>query len=226
MRVKLHLAALLLVLGSGACRPRYSLDRSDDVGSTRATTIDRVPVRGSLVTVVQNDGARTRGELLAVDERYVWVLPPQEDPVSVPRVFVRAVAVAGHATASAEHVDALFQFARFPQGLPSDTPAAVPEPPRVVSSSPPTGPVPPPPGAPAVSPEPVGEVEPLGDVPPAPGADVPPPPSADAPPPPGGEAPPPPGGEAPAPPDPDPYAPVPAPAGETGAGLSPPPRGS
>ena len=221
------LTAVALLLAASACRPRYSLDRTDELGSPRDSTIDRVPVRGSAVTVVQNDGVATRGELLAVDERYVWVLPPNEDPVSVPRVFVRSVAVTGHATASAQHVDALFQFARFPQGLPSDAPVA-PVAPTMPSGapSPVLGAVPPPPGAtdpapgveipppPGAVPAPPGAQEPATE--PQPATEIPPPPGADT------QAPPPPAEPEPRP---DPYAPAGAPGGETGAALSPPPRG-
>jgi hypothetical protein len=191
------LTLLLTAAGTSACATG-SLDRTELNGVEElGHTARDVPVRGHDVVLVAGDQS-VEGELLAVDDRCVWVDAWMEGILAIPRETIVRVRVqlhdthsasyggwtaagalesgthgwlavftlplwliAGTATAIAESasgradasgrgLDALYQYARYPQGPPPaltrESPITVP--PDTAASAPALGPIAP--GAPAV----------------------------------------------------------------------------
>ena len=157
---------LCVAVLAAACGTKLPLDRGMDMGATVEADIREVPVSGFRVRV--HGAANEAGELLAVDERFVWILR-ESMPVPHPREGITAIDVVGHGRVRPADFDTLFQFARFPQGLPEDPPAA----PRI-AVAPPEIDAPPSPDAP-----PLPEVPAPPEASPSDGADAlsaPPPP--------------------------------------------------
>jgi hypothetical protein len=88
--------ALLLLVATGCAGvPARSSDRGSALDGV---PVHAVPVHGYLAQVTTVDGGLIEGELLAVDERQVWVLGGAQGPVwSVGWIQVRKVAVQLHA---------------------------------------------------------------------------------------------------------------------------------
>ncbi len=96
--------ALWMSLGVAlcGCTTRQSLDRSRDASSivNDELGVADVPVHGFPVVVHSVDGTEHKGELLAVTEEFVRILPPVEPMVSIERTQIEQVVVVFKETTS------------------------------------------------------------------------------------------------------------------------------
>lgn len=95
------------------------LDRSTERGwRDDGVDVAEVPRYGSQVEVVM-PRSRSRGELIAVARADVWMLVGELGELRrVPRVQIQWIDVEHGPRVRGGQIDQLYQFARFPQGLP------------------------------------------------------------------------------------------------------------
>lgn len=116
----MHRAVLACIVLWGCGSAQRPISRSTRLGTPRQMAIDDVPGRGFVVDV--NGSESSSGELLAVHPDAIYVL--QEDGIR--RISREGISLVWIDYADGEDIrvtrallDQLYQYARFPQGMPA-----------------------------------------------------------------------------------------------------------